>query len=262
MNADLVRIENELSLETIQKLANCEIAAIHVKDFYPAELCNLVSKRVLNSSDLDYYNKEFVNDVARLYLPYADAHGDAAAERAYHVDAIASIHATRALFYPHMSPMDHIRLLLEEYWPGGVALQKFHGKKCFGGILRVFEPGGAEFHAHYDRLEEETDAPEAKDIQQQFGMNIYLQVPDKGGDLQMWLREATLEERKHVRQSEGIPHGSVEPPYHTIHPEAGDMIMMSTRLLHAVTPGVETARISIGSFIGCYGEERPLTIWS
>jgi len=78
----------------------------------------------------------------------------------------------------------------------------------------------------------------------------------------MWLRQATNEERRHVRESEGLPHGSVEPPVHTIHPEPGDLIMMSTWLLHAVTPGIDKARVSIGSFIGCYGEDRPLTIWS
>ncbi len=136
MQANRVRIAGELSTGSLRQLAKGEISAIHVKGFYPVELCELIAKRVLDNADLDYYNKEFVADVARLYTPYADAHGDEVAERTYHAEAIASIHATREIFYPHISPMDHARLLLEEYWPGGVALQKFNSQKCFGGIMR------------------------------------------------------------------------------------------------------------------------------
>ncbi len=262
MGKNAVKMAREINTVNLRQLATGEVDVIHVKGFYPPELCAKFAEHAINNQNLEFYNKKYVDDVARLYTPYADAHGDPAAEDAYHAGAMASIEATREVFYPNLSPMDHARLMLEEQWPGGATLQELNGKKCFGGIMRVFAPGGAEFHAHYDRLDEETDAPEVKGIQEQFGMNIYLQVPDEGGDLQMWLRDATDDEREHVREKEGLPHGSIEPPVHTIHPQAGDLIMMSSWLLHAVTPCVDKARVSIGSFIGCYGEEKPLTVWS
>ena len=262
MKPNPIIIADRLDQQSLRQLSRGEIAAIHIKEFYPADLCEKFAIEAVNNSGFGFYSKEFVNKVARLHTPYADAHGDQIAEDAYHDGALAAIHHTRALFRPYLSPMDHARLLLNEYWPGGVELQKLNGRKCFGGIMRVFPPKNAEFHAHYDRLDEETDAPEAKGLKQQFGMNIYLQVPEEGGDLQLWLREATDIERKHVRESEGLPHGMIEPPVHTIHPGIGDLIIMSTWQLHAVTPGKDIARVSIGSFIGCYGENKPLTIWS
>ena len=257
-----IRIANELNGENLIRLTRNEIAAIHVEQFYPATMCEKYSEKAIENPNWGYYDKEYVNKVARLYTPYADVHGNPTLEQAYHDQAIGHIRDTRAIFYPHISPMDHVRLLLEEFWPGGVALQKFNGRKCFGGIMRVFAPGEASFHAHYDRIDEETDAAEVKGITQQLGMNIYLQMPKEGGDLQMWLRQPNDEERRHVRQFEGLPHGSIAPPVHTIHPGTGDLIMMSSWLLHAVTPGKDRARISIGSFIGCFGKDQPLTIWS
>jgi predicted 2-oxoglutarate/Fe(II)-dependent dioxygenase YbiX len=54
----------------------------------------------------------------------------------------------------------------------------------------------------------------------------------------------------------------VERPALVIHPEAGELIIFSSRMLHAVTCSVQDYRIGAAAFIGCSGVDRPLSYWS
>ncbi|MEM7302027.1 MAG: 2OG-Fe(II) oxygenase [Pseudomonadota bacterium] len=254
-------IRNDLSTDSLVQLANRQIAAIHVKGFYPAEQCQAISEKAIAHDKLEFYAKEKVKTVARLHIPHADTDGHPEVKKAYHENAIASIHDTRSIFYPHISPVDHLKLLLQEFWPSGANLQHLDGRKCFSGALRVFWPKTAEFFPHYDRLDEESSASELEHMGEQLGANIYLQTPSSGGDLQMWLREATPDEKITIREVEGLEPEDVGPPKLVIHPEEGDLIIMSTRMLHAVTPSADSHRVSTGTFIGVHGD-RPLSYWS
>jgi 2OG-Fe(II) oxygenase superfamily len=118
------------------------------------------------------------------------------------------------------------------------------------------------FTPHHDRIDEESDAPELSDIQEQMVANMYLQTPSHGGDLQLWLRNPTEDEKEQIRDVEGLLPESVEPPALVVHPDAGDLIIFSSRMLHAVTPSDEGYRIGMAAFIACYGLERPLLYWS
>jgi hypothetical protein len=92
--------------------------------------------------------------------------------------------------------------------------------------------------------------------------NIYLQVPEQGGDLQLWLREPTEDEKTTILDVEGLEPDSVETPAHVIHPEAGDLIIFSPRMLHAVTSGADKHRVGAAAFIATKGPEEPLLFWS
>ena len=106
------------------------------------------------------------------------------------------------------------------------------------------------------------EASALSEMTEQLGCNIYLRTPETGGELQMWLREATATEKGIIREVEGLDIDVIEPPRLVLKPEEGDMIMMSTRLLHAVRPSEDSHRVSQGTFIGVYGENNPLTYWS
>lgn len=255
-------VADELTADNLLKLARRELAAIHLRDFYPAAICDEIADKAIHHDGMEFYAKEKVKTVARLHIPHADTDNRPEVKERYHREAVAAIQSTRAVFAPYLAPVDKLKLLLEETWPVGAGLQHLDGRKCFSGALRVFHPGKATFYPHYDRVDEESDAPELAHMSEQLGCNTYLRTPRTGGELQMWLREATPAEKKTIREVEGLELDSIEPPRLVLKPQKGDAIIMSTRLLHAVAPSEESHRVSQGTFIGVHGEDRPLTYWS
>ena len=257
-------VAHELTADSLNNLATRQIGLIHVRNFFsldPAFKENLVN-RLINHPLLGHYRRKYTSGVARVGTPHIDAEWDGDAAAQYHRQAIDSIHQLRGLFSPNITPIDRVRLMLQELWPKGANLQQLHGRSCFVGAVRVFKPDSSEFYPHHDRLEEESDAPEAGGLADQMVANVYLTTSPVGGDLELWLREANDDERVQICSDEGLSRRRVEEPALTVHPEAGDLTIFCSRMLHAVTPSRGAYRVGMAAFIGCRGPEHPLTYWS
>ncbi len=257
-----IAVAHELNTETLTLLSERKIGAIHVKGFYPKDIAGQVSLKAIDHPKLGYYNKKYTSSVGRICMPHIDSEWNKEAARKYHGEAVENIHDIRSLFSPYATPIDQIRLLLQEYWPGGANIQNLYGHKCFVGAIRVFKPSVSKFYPHHDRIDEESDAPELNGMKEQVVANVYLQAPEKGGDLQLWLRDPTEKEKILIRDVEGLLPESVEPPALVIHPKQGDLIIFSSRMLHAVTPSEDSYRVGMAAFIACYGLDRPMGYWS
>ncbi|AZC19613.1 MULTISPECIES: 2OG-Fe(II) oxygenase [Pseudomonas] len=255
-------VASELTTDTLLALAAREIGAIHVKGYYPVAIAERAAEAAIEHPKLGYYNKKYTSSVGRICTPHIDSEWDQEAGRKYHAEAVENIQDLRSLFEPHLTPADKIRLQLQEYWPGGANIQRLYGHACFVGAIRVFKPSSSRFYPHNDTIIEESDAPELEGIEEQLVANMYLRTPQQGGDLQLWLRDPSPEELVLIRDVEGLLPEKVEQPPLVLHPDAGDLIIFSSRMLHAVTPSKDSYRIGMAAFIGCYGSDRPLTYWS
>ncbi|PNE40118.1 2OG-Fe(II) oxygenase [Streptomyces noursei] len=255
-------VAGELTSETLLKLANREIGAIHVRGYYPVDISEKVAQQAINHQALGHYHKQHTSSVGRVYMPHIDTKWDPELTNKYHDQAQPAIEDVRSMFHPYLSPVDRVRLELQELWPAGANLMRLRGRSCFVGAFRVFQPQTSEFYPHNDAIDQETDAPEIEGILNQLVANIYLQVPDEGGNLQLWMREPTEEETKTILDVEGLEPDTVEPPVVEIHPEAGDLIIFSPRMLHAVTAGQGKHRVGAAAFIATKGPQEPLVYWS
>ncbi|PJZ68824.1 hypothetical protein CH373_15515 [Leptospira perolatii] len=255
-------IATTLNTETLLQLMNHEIGAIHIKNYVPKEVCEAVVPKTLEHPAMGHYHKLYTSSVGRIHMPHIDTRWDAIETKKYHDGAIAAIEEIRELFFPYISPIDKLRLLLQEYWPAGANLARFRNRACFVGACRVMQPKKSFFYPHNDHIVQETDAPEIEGLIEQFVANAYLQVPEEGGDLHLWLRNPTPKEKEAILDVEGLLPETIEPPRLVIHPEPGDLIICSSVMLHAVTPVETTHRVCMASFIGCKGPDQPLMYWS
>jgi 2OG-Fe(II) oxygenase superfamily len=260
--ATAFRSESELGLETFQALVNHEIDAIRVPGFYPQDLCAGLSKKMLAS---DHYGR-YVNAplIGRIGQAYFESQASPEAASNYWRNAPRWIGEMRSACHPYLTPIDKLRLVLDELWPTGTTVASLKGKRMFVGLGRVFEAGG---HAepHQDVLAwDAPDAPEAHALTSQVAANTYLSLPDSGGELTLWRHELTQEEYNRLKSpsSYGIEPTKLPTPIVALKPEIGDLILFNSRQLHAVEKSFGRQRVTWSNFIGVQGPVRPLTVWS
>jgi len=249
-----------ISHEVLVKLAGSEVDAIQVKGFVLPELADRLARNILAQGYANYKNAP---SIGRIGMAFYEAEGRPDLLATYFAQAGKHIEDLRERCAPLQSPIDVLRCRLDELWPAGAMLESLYGRKMYVGLSRVLEPG-VTFLAHHDIFAK--DAPDsfrAHGLQAQFACNIYLSVPTEGGELFLWTREIPTDEFDAMRGSSyGIDPHVLGQPQIIIQPNAGDLVIFNSRLMHAVTPGKEKPRLSLSCFVGYRGAAAPLTFWS
>ena len=201
-------------------------------------------------------------EFTRLGIAYAEIQSDEV-RREYHEQAANNIRRVRALFGDLASPMDRLRILLDDIWPEGAHLLSVDGRKCFVGVCRYLTPG-IDLEPHIDNLDWTLPRGIAWKLHHQLSANIYLQVPPIGGELELWnflpgaSEYAALKGPRHY----GVNRSSLSAPDLVIKPAPGDLIFLNPRFVHAVRPVREKDRITLSAFVGVRSESEPLVYWS
>lgn len=256
-----VHVAEQLTYEDLQDVIDGKYAAIRIKGFCSKNICRIVTNRMLHHKNRGNFNK--ASAIGRIGVAHFEINSPDAFEH-YHQNAIQFTWQLRDAFYPYLSPVDKIRLLLEETWPAGAQLEMLYGRKCFVGICRIMDPS-VELLAHNDRLDRDSpDSLQARSLVSQLSACVYIQVPDEGGGLRLWNKEPASEEEyaKLKAGKYGIEMGKLGMPDHVIEPEQGELIIFNIRKYHGVAPGKGKARINVGAFIGYRSVTQPLTYWS
>ena len=173
-----------------------------------------------------------------------------------------SLGVTREFFEPYLSPMDRLRLELDEEWKHGASLLDLGDGKMFCGLFRVLSGGVL---AHEDKLERDhhRELPERLNYTAQLAANIYLNVPDQGGNILSWNKSLGDHEYDELRgDSYGIEPKLLGPESSSIKPCTGDLIFFNPRKPHAITPSKGGERVTISTFILYGGSKKPLYFWS
>lgn len=153
-------------------------------------------------------------------------------------------------------PLDALRSVLDETWPWGAHLLALGNLRGSPGIIRLmFEKdyGGCEEPPHTDRL-----PPYVQELTAQLSAIAYLQMPESGGELELWPSNAEnlnalIEARKSFRDQRG--------PGTVLAPDVGDIVIINTGAPHAVRPFSKGVRVAQNMFIGVTGES-PLLLWA
>lgn len=261
MNPSILTIL-ELESDALVALAEGEIMAVRVPGFYPKSACLEIASR-MGSSELfgTYANAPKIGRVGQAFF---ESLVSAAHRAAYEHNALKWIGEMRSYCEPFLSPIDKLRLAVDEVWPGGSQLGIMSSKKMFVGLARVFDRG-ASAEPHQDVLA--WDAPESEEARSLLGQiaaNIYLKMPAEGGELLIWPRSLSYDEYQSMRipESYGVHAFMLGCSPVRLVPEEGELILFNSTLVHAVATSGPGTRVTWSCFVGLRGLDQPAMMWS
>lgn len=251
-----------LNLSSLNDLIASKVLAISVKQFFPSELCKEVSKKIF-SEKYEYYDYA-QQSVGRYGMSFSEIANETKFNE-YYKRSVNEIEVIRSIFHPFLSPIDHLRLRLDELWPVGAKIEQVHkNQKMFVGLLRVIDPNKIVY-PHQDMIAWNAYQCEknAVKIQKQLAANIYFQVPKNGGELELWdfgIKKMSVY-NKLAGDSYGINKDKLPSPTLTLKPEEGELILFNPQNLHCILPG-SSHRLTQSCFIGYRNNKNSLTFWS
>ncbi len=249
----------ELSGQHIRNVIEGKAFGIHIKGFASAEIVARAKEKLYAHQARTMLDDQ--TEYVRIGHAFIEVKGDHDRKR-YHEVALDNIRKIRQSFKPYASPIDEWRLLLDEVWPHGAGLLQLDGQKCFVGVCR-FQRTGVELIPHTDNLTRNAPVLD-QPLLKQLSVNIYIEIPEQGGELEMWDLEPSEEEYKRLQGDKGygLDRDILPPPSSVIKPVPGDLILLNPRLIHAVRPSDHSHRVTLSSFIGYFGDDKPLAYWS
>jgi hypothetical protein len=256
----------DLDAAVLASLFHDEVSVIIVKNFASPPDCDRFSALVRTTMTATPYTHEVYEDgtvkhlyfgVDRVGVPFNSTltrENIYEATERYYSEALPAIRRIRSAWAPNLSPIDRLRLELDEQWPVGAHVAAFHGRSMFIGIVRVMQPAssdGSELFPHFDALPRAICPFEA-----QFAANVFMAVPPVGGELELW--DVPPLEPGAVLPADWRTIGGEAV---AIKPQVGDLIIFNSRKPHAVRRFVGSDRVSLQTFIG-YREGLPLLLWN
>lgn len=261
-NKILILEANALSKTDLLKIFSNEILAIRVPNYYSKELCQESLKKLMQTNSIEHY--ENAPSIGRKGMAFYETENIKEKVEKYYDTAKININEIRQIFYPNLSPLDKLRLELQEVWNYGANIENIHNRKMFVGLCRILEPN-VDFLPHQDIFHlDSVNNEQAKSLKAQIAVNIYLDIDSQpGGEINLWSFGFSDQEYPHMldNNSYGISFNKLPPPLLSIKPRIGELILFNARNLHAVRSS-KNVRVSIACFVGYRDYNQPLTYWS
>lgn len=257
--------KGQLDNQGLSELLSGEIQILKIPN-YCSEEFNQEFVSAVKSQNTECYNHETEVDGKKVYHYYGvdrigksfntTYSGGVKAKEEYYNQVLSSTRLIRKLGGKNISPIDRLRLELEEVWPEGAQIGRFENQTMLAGITRITTSENSELlgsEPHVDILPAIYEK-----FERQIAANIYLQLPDDGGELEVWPTHSDISEDFLVP-----PNWSQQLDVKSISykPMPGDLLLFNARRPHAVHRFQGQARISLQCFIG-FNKGKPLQIWN
>lgn len=269
---DPVVVKEQINEAILHQLFNDEICVLRIPNYCSLEALMAIEKfiqesqgKLMRSYYVGYKDQKPIRKFYGINLlgtPYNSTYHCEPSHpsfQQYFEDALPNLHALRAAVAPYLSPIDKLRLQLDEHWPYGAGIATFHpGKNMFVGVCRVMyaeESVLGETQPHIDSL-----PSHIQHLNKQYSANLYVHVPEVGGELEIWDVPPLKAEEVLMVDMEGDWRSHLPEPL-VIKPKRGELILFNTRRPHTVRSFPSGTRSSIQCFIGMY-KDYTLECWS
>lgn len=258
-----VKTAPTLTLADLRALVSGELLALRIPRYYSRSACRAIYRRLLRHPAFARYSIAPDVGVQRVGYSLFETERDPQRLRDYLEQAVPTIDEVRTVCMPYLTPIDRLRVELDERWPGGAALGRLEGHAMFVGIARMFEDGHA-LPPHQDVAHRDTTDPMARQFSAQLTANLYLRPPTSGGELEVWHALLTDEEAAayYTGVHDFFDRTKLGDPAASVRPEIGDLVLFLASRVHAVRPGYGGPRVSMSCFIGATTESEPMRLWS
>lgn len=257
-----VVVAQALELHHLVGVFDHSIDAVIVPHYFKKRACRVIAERVKRSPNFGHYPGYPI--VGRLGQELFECENEQDIAR-YQETALPTIREMRQLVHPYITPVDRIRVEVDDIWKHGCTLSSLNDKKMSAGVVREYrETSDAEPHCDvigWDII----DAYRAGNkISNQIAVNVYLQTSDTGGELLFWDTWPTHHEYNmaHNVDKIGLDRQKIPPPAIELTPRQGDLILFNAMRIHSVKRITSGTRVTWACFLGFSGEDAPLVIWS
>ncbi|MEU8082713.1 hypothetical protein AB0B57_03640 [Micromonospora sp. NPDC049101] len=244
--------------DCISDLAAGRTAAIRVPDLLPRSICEEVLQALTQAKFESYGQERVYPTVLRFGVGVSDHRREGAVADSYWPAVRENEERWRSLGLS-IDPFELCRKAIGTDWPGGIAVGSSGGRQMCPGVAR--EPNGG-FQVHFDNVLREfkgnlLDA----NIISQFAFNLYLSMPDDGGETVVWRhRWSPADEAFRLPNSYGFSEDVVAgAESFVLKPAVGEGLLFDPRNYHAVRPSRGARRVALGMSIGLSDTGQLLT---
>ncbi|ADD41362.1 2OG-Fe(II) oxygenase [Stackebrandtia nassauensis] len=235
--------------EDIAALAAGRHAAIRVPEFLSQSTCDEILQALLAVEFESYGSARVYPQVMRFGVGVSDHRLDGGVDDSYW-DAIETDRKNWLDLGLNFDPFHLCRANLGTDWPKAVRVGTRDGKPMGPGVAREPNQG---FQVHFDDSRREySDGLLDANLIAQFAFNLYLTMPEEGGETVMWRhRWQPQDENYRLPDSYGY-HESVVGDVESfeIKPRAAEAILLDPGYFHAVRPSRSARRIALGFAVG------------
>ncbi|TBR37401.1 2OG-Fe(II) oxygenase [Marinomonas agarivorans] len=261
-HSENIIITNELEKWHLDGLFNRTLDLVRVPEYFKKQNAKDIANKLKESQLFGNY----VNapKIGRIGQAFFECQNDKISLSRYRKYASMWIKTMRKEVSPLLSPIDCLRLELDEIWPCNCNLAEIDNQKLFAGLVREFKEGSYA-EPHNDVLSWDLISDMHTNITNQLAANIYLKTSEIGGELRLWHEwPNTKEEYDAIRieGSYGVKEELLNSHYLEVVPEVGELILFNPTRIHSVEKIDQGSRLTWSCFIGLENDSKPLQIWS
>lgn len=260
----IIKNANHLTKKDLMRLFENDLLILKIDSYFDKHICNKLKTQILNNMDLGYY--ENAPRIGRIGKAFYETVNNEESRNEYFNKQSKWIAELRKCCMPYLSPIDSLRVLLDDIWPQGSTIASINGKKMFVGLVRYFTAYSSA-EPHQDIIQRDACGDDISTlVRSQLAFNIYLDVPQYGGDLEIWDWVASDEDFRALQDqrenfSYALDRERISKSDISIKPNVGDLVLFNSSNVHAVAPS-KGDRVSVSCFIGYCGINHPLILWS
>jgi hypothetical protein len=248
----------EFRREHIADLAAGRCAAIRVPGLFSPQMCE-ETMRALEKIEFDSYDTARVYPaVMRCGVGVSDHRSDGLVADSYWPAMETARRQWQDLGLA-FNPFATCRDALQAGWPHPVRVGQHKGREMGEGVAR--EPNNG-FQVHFDDVLREFEGNLLdEDIVCQFAFNLYLSVPENGGETVVWRHRWDPSDESHrLPHSYGYKTDVVgDAESFELKPTVGEALLFDPRNFHAVRPSHGARRVALGFAVGLTASGELLT---